>query len=433
MAPRSSRFVASAVLGTITLATLIGGSLTNTDSSYSADSMRMAGEESCHEGTPGYQLLDAQPDTLRILQLDSAWTVSRGEGVVVAIVDSGVNGNDPRLAGAVLPGINLVGDDTDPRGWTDYYGHGTAIAGQIAAASTEMSSVVGVAPGVKILPVRVYAAVDDQTREAGYGLIGSRLADGIRAAADAGAQIINVSISTESASDEMNAAVAYATTKGSLVVASAGNVGDDLDISIGGSVTQTRYPAGSEGALGVTATSVPENVVTDASVHGPHVDIAAPGQNVPSLGLNTGDCLYAPSPETPKTSYATGYVSAAAALVAAAHPSETAAQWAYRLEASALRGNPDQRSDITGWGLVQPYQALTLVPGPDTRGPETPFFDSAAVDAVPQPEPMVIAPPGNQHATDMQRVVLVGAVAVGALGLVGAISAFRNGRRRAQA
>ena len=388
----------------------------------------MAEGDSCHEGNPSYILLDTGMPTFAAMQVASAWEITRGSGVTVAVVDSGVNGSDPRLEKALLPGINLVDDGTDPNGWTDLYGHGTAIAGQIAARPTGSSSLVGLAPNVKILPIRVYAGTDERTAEAGHGLVTSRLVAGIRAAADAGAEIINVAISSEAAADEIDAAVAYATEKGSLVVASAGNVQGDLDLS-GGGTTQLRYPAASPGALGVTATSVPGNTVTDASVHGAHVDIAAPGQSVLTLGLNTGDCVYAA--DSPATSYATGYVSAAAALVAAAYPKESPAQWAYRLTATALRGNPDERSDVSGWGVVQPFQALTAVLGPDTRGPESPFFDTSGA-AAPQ-DPIAVAPPGNQHEVDLDRVVLVGVSAFAALALVGSVVAFRNRGSRTQA
>lgn len=392
------------------------------DSAALADTLRpMAEGDSCHEGNPSYILLDSGMPTFATMQVDAAWSVSRGSGVTVAVVDSGVNGSDPRLEKALLPGINLVDDGTDANGWTDLYGHGTAIAGQIAARASGSSTLVGLAPNVKILPVRVYAGTDERTAEAGHGLVTSRLVAGIRAAADAGAEIISVAISSEAASDDIDRAVSYATDKGSLVVASAGNVKGDLDLSAGGA-TQLRYPAASPGALGVTAASVPGNMVTDASVHGAHVDIAAPGQNVLTLGLNTGDCVYAS--DAPATSYATGYASAVAALVASAYPNETPEQWAYRLTATALRGNPDQRTDVSGWGMVQPFQALTAIVGPDTRGPASPFFE-APVTTAPQ-DPIAVAPPGNQHALDLDRVLLVGVSAFGALALVGSVVAFRN-------
>ncbi|MGF3052656.1 S8 family serine peptidase [Microbacterium sp. YY-03] len=381
----------------------------------------MAEGDSCHEGNPSFIRLDTGMPTFAAMQVAAAWNVTRGSGVTVAIVDSGVNGSDPRLEKALLPGINLVEDGTDKNGWTDQYGHGTAIAGQIVASATDSSSLVGLAPSVKILPVRVYAGTDERTAEAGHGLVTSRLVAGIRAAADAGAEIINVAISSESASDDIDRAVAYATAKGSLVVASAGNVKGSLDLSAGGT-TQLRYPAASPGALGVTAASVPGNMVTDASVHGAHVDLAAPGQNVLTLGLNTGDCVYAT--DAPASSYATGYASAVAALVAAAYPDETPEQWTYRLTATALRGNPDQRTDVSGWGVVQPFQALTAVLGPDTRGPESPFFE-ASESAEPE-VPIAVEPPGNQHEVDLDRVVLIGVSAFASLALVGSVVAFRN-------
>ena len=313
----------------------------------------------------------AEPVTaLGELQSEAAWAVTRGAGVVVAVIDSGVAAN-PHLANALVGGVNLVPDGTDPSGRTDVYGHGTAIAGQIAARRITGSGVEGLAPEARILPVRVFAGTSDQDVEAGFGPDVGRMAAGIRYAADQGAQIINVSMSTVGADQRLADAVAYAAARGSLVVSTAGN--RDATLSVEDAADDgNRYPAGFRGVVGVAATDS-AGVVTDASIHGPHVRLAAPGQLIATSSAAGGDCVYAT--DAPATSYAAAYVSASAALVAAAHPDETPAQWAYRLEATAVRADPDRRSDAAGWGVVQPYDAIALVPGSGLRGPASPFVE----------------------------------------------------------
>ncbi|WEG08266.1 S8 family serine peptidase [Microbacterium horticulturae] len=360
------------------------------------------------------------PPAFAVLQVERAWTVTRGAGVTVAVVDSGVDVSSPRLSGAVLKGTSLV-DGGDRYGRTDDFGHGTIIAGQIATQASGDSGLVGLAPGVKILPVRVYAGEDDEAVKAGNGPDIGRLATGIRYAADHGAQIINVSSSTPTDDERLRNAVAYATSKGSLVVASADNRSD-------GESDGDRFPAGDPAVLGVAALSA-DGVVTDASIHGPQVSLAAPGENVLSLSTLGGDCIFPQQGQPPATSYAAAYVSAAAALVAAAHPDETPAQWAYRLEVTARRADPDARDDVSGWGVVQPYSALTLVPGPGLRGPESPFVDAADEPATATPAaPVTVHDRAPVNAPAWAIVSVIGVLALAVLGTAGVLAVLRRNR-----
>ena len=371
--------------------------------------------------------IDRAPSALDALQTDLTWGTTRGEGIVVAVVDSGVSASNPHLADAIAGGIDLVGDGAGPYG--DLDGHGTAIAGQIAARPVDGSGVVGVAPGSLILSVRVYAGTSDQQIEQGIGPDVARLAEGIRRAADAGAQVINVSLSTSTPSDAIRDAVAYAESGGSLVIASAGNRDQTLSFEEN-QADGTRYPAGDPGAIGVAAANA-SGVVGEASIHGPHVSLAAPGSEVLTTSSLGGDCVFAPEPAT---SFAAGYVSGAAALVASAHPTETAAQLRYRLEATAVRADPDARDDVAGWGLVQPYDAIVLVPGPDVRGPESAF---AWPDSTRAPAPaessvaVVVAPPADAQAIALG--VFGGVAAVVALGVVGTVGILRRRRLSGEA
>lgn len=386
-----------------------------------ASGIRSATSEQCTAETRVTQT----PPALETLQSDTAWSLTRGAGVTVAVVDSGIAAN-PHLDAVVLPGVNLVPDGTDGSGRTDQYGHGTVIAGQIAAQTITGSGVQGLAPAAKILPIRVYAGVSDQVREAGFGPSTARMAEGIRAAADRGAQIINVSMSTTEKNGALADAVAYAAGRGSLVVASAGNRDSDAAVEIDEN-DGPRYPAGFSGAIGVAATGA-EGTVTKASIHGTHVRLSAPGQQIASTWPLGGDCVVAAN--EPATSYAAAYVSAAAALVASAHPDETPAQWAYRLEATAVRAQPDTRSNTSGWGVVQPYDAIVLVPGSGLRGPQSPFVSptpSASPTGTPGAVAVIVGP--GPDAAAILTATGIGLAGLVALGGIGALAVYVSRRR----
>jgi len=365
------------------------------------------------------------PPALASLQSSSAWAITKGAGVTVAVVDSGVAAN-PHLDAVVVPGVNLVPDGTDGGGRTDVYGHGTVIAGQIAAQVIPGSGVEGLASGAKILPVRVYAGTEKQLVDAGFGPNTARMAEGIRIAADRGAQIINVSMSTTEKNAALAEAVAYAQERGSLIIASAGNRDNSAAVEQDDN-DGVRYPAGFSGVIGVAATNS-AGVVTEASIRGPHVRLAAPGQSIPSSWPLGGDCVVAD--QDPATSYAAAYASAAAALVASAHPSETPAQWAYRLEATAVRAQPDTRSNTSGWGIVQPYDAIVLVPGEGLRGPKSPFVaatPSASPSNTPGPVAVVVGP--GPDAAAITTATGIGVAGLIALGAIGALAIYVSRRR----
>lgn len=383
----------------------------------------VAADQPCAVGT--VTLTPDVPPALATLQANLAWTRATGAGVLVAVVDSGIDPGNPHLAGAVVGGIDLVGDGTDPNGFTDIDGHGTAIAGEIAARPVAGSGVVGLAPDANLLSVRVFRGTDDESVRNGWGPTTERLAAGIRYAVDAGARVINVSVSNYEQSDGLQDAVAYATANGSLVVASAGNAATTDDKS-----NTPRYPAAYAGALAVTATNE-AGVGTDDSIHGPHVEVAAPGAQVLTTATGGGDCLY--GSDAPSTSFATAYASAAAALVVQAYPRETPAEWEYRLTASAVRADPDHRDDLVGWGVIQPFDAITMLPDATTRGPASPFTDTTG-SAV-RPEPIAVrpdfAPSAFSLTTDAMVVVTIGALAV--LGTIAVIIVMRTRRREGEA
>ena len=367
--------------------------------------------EACEEGRTRY--VADTPAALVRLGARKAWTMATGKGVTVAVVDSGVadaNAHFPR--GVLLPGRSFAGGSARQ----DERTHGTAVAGIIAARSIgDRSGVVGLAPGARILPVKVVP--DDQREEDGDVGV-EALADGIRYAADEGADVVNVSLSTGRDDPRLRSAVQHATRQGSLVVASAGN-----RRTAEGPADGPRYPAAYPEVLAVAATDADDRVTED-SVHGTHVDLAAPGRDVLTSWGAWGDCYLSQDGES--TSHATAYVAAAAALVVERFPEDGPAAWKHRLEATAARDRRDARDDAAGWGVVQPVEALTsvldsrlagpVVPGAQPRPSEAP--GTTAVDLASVTDPLE---------TDRRQVLWVG-IAVGSAVL--GLALVRLRRRR---
>jgi serine protease len=201
---------------------------------------------------------------------EDAWSLSTGDGVVVAVIDTGVAYQDDnsrlRKRGVQMPdlkqtrvvgGYDFVDDDTAPY---DQQGHGTHVAGTIAQSTDNGYGVAGLAFNAKIMPIRV---LDGE----GRGSF-SDVADGIRFAADNGAQVINLSLGGFFPSAEVKAAVQHAHNKGVVVVAAAGNSGSRAK----------SYPAAFDQVIAVAATQY-DRQPTFYSNFGSYVDIAAPGGN----------------------------------------------------------------------------------------------------------------------------------------------------------
>lgn len=373
---RRSAALAAVVLGAVALGTPASAMAAIGSSDAAVPSSIVQAETAGQACTPGTVVFSPEaPTALAQLGAEDAHRLATGKGIVVAIVDSGVDAGNPHLAGVMVGGVDLVGDGERADGMTDTTGHGTAIAGQIAAQPVAGSGVVGLAPDARLLSVRVFRSDQKQDIDKGFGPSSQRIADGIHWAADNGADIINVSISQTTDSPELRAAVEHAAAVGALVVASGGNRASDPEGEDG-----VRYPAGYEQALGVAAADG-SGRATESSFHGPQVDVTAPGFNVLTAATGGGDCIFAG--DAPASSFATGYASAAAALVAEAHPEDPPAGWAYRLTATALRADADQRDDVDGWGFIQPVAAIELLPDETTRGPVSPYFDTTESAARP--------------------------------------------------
>jgi thermitase len=276
--------------------------------------------------------------------VDAAWDTTRGAGgIVVAVVDTGVR-KLPDFAARVLPGHDFVNDDSNA---DDDQGHGTMTAGVIAAGGDNGVGIAGICWLCKILPVKVL----DSTGTGSY----SDIAEGVRWAADRGADIINLSLGGSEDSQLLRGAVAYAAGKGALVIAAAGNNGS----------SKPHYPAAIPAVLAVGASTSGDTRYSWSNYGGSWVDIAAPGCNPAqardgTLGQFCG------------TSSATPFVSGVAALLASTSPTPTAAMIRAALTSSA-RGLSGTWV-ATSSGRVSAPAALAALPvGDDAVDPVTSF------------------------------------------------------------
>ncbi len=278
----------------------------------------------------------------------TAWPVADGEGVVVAVIDSGVDADHPDLQGAVLPGRSYVdadpgaeprllalGSDEDPVyerafGQADPVGHGTAVASLIAGRPGGGNP--GVAPEATILPVRV---LDDENRYHDSAMVGAA----VRWAVDNGADVVNLSLGGHYDSAPFAEAIAYAEHHDVVVVACTGNqkqgVADE----------EVWFPARIDTVLAVTGTDR-DGERWQTAVTGDGVDLAAPGAELTAADARGGHKTVT------GTSFASAIVSGAAALVRSAHPDWSAAQVRRALVSTANPGGEDLGAGIVDAGAA---------------------------------------------------------------------------------
>ncbi|GAA3806074.1 type VII secretion-associated serine protease mycosin [Streptomyces chiangmaiensis] len=360
-----------------------------------------------------------RPWALQRVNLDELWAQSTGKGVQVAVIDTGVDVRNPQLTKAVdaskgknvLPAVNSKGEKIDrgnDSGTTDTVGHGTRVAGIIAARPVKGSGFVGLAPDATIIPIKQNDAEGDGTA--------LTLASSIRYAVQAGADVINISQDTTNAVEpdpRLKEAVDYALSQSVVVVASAGNDG------LGGNVKVT-YPASYQGVLAVAA-SDRNNERAAFSQSGEFVGVAAPGVDMISTVPGDGHC------SDNGTSFSAPYAAGVAALLKAKYPKWSAEEVVAQIEQTAER-SISGHDRLVGWGVVDPVKALTDV------DPEHPVESPQLENGVVKGEAPSVTPLHFGETADERNTRLATYVTVGALVLVGALSgtavAVRDGRRR---
>lgn len=328
------------------------------------------------------------PWAQQTLELDRARQLASGAGVTVAVVDTGVSTAAPALAGRVT---------AKGSAGTDCVGHGTFVAGLIAAAPQAGSGFSGVAPGARVLGLSGFGAGGAPSEPA--------VAQAVRTAVDAGAKVVDVSLGFQRSSSALEAALAYAARKDVLVVAAA--VSDAVhyeDESDDDPPAVPFWPAARSGVLSVVDVDV-SGERPDGAVRPARADLAAPGDGVVSIGPRGRGHYLGDGP-----SVAAALVAGTAALLRSYRPDLTASQVAARLEATAY---PAQVP------VVDAYAALSdVLPSAAgrTAAPGTAF----RLDRQP-------ADPGPEH-----RAVLVVGGSVLVAGALGANAAL-NRRRRSSA
>jgi hypothetical protein len=264
-----------------------------------------------------------------------AWEQTTGhDDLLIAVVDTGVLPTHPDLAGKVRPGYNALLDNDQSN---DDNGHGTAVAGLIAAHTNNHEGIAGVCWNCSIMPVKVL-------NQYGFGK-DADLARGIRWAADHGAHIINLSLGGAQNSQILRKAVEYAFEQGVLLVASSGN-----DHQVG---NQVNYPAAFPQVVAVGATSNTD-ALTPFSTTGNHLDLTAPGMGLWTTML---DGTYG-SPDG--TSYSSPFVSGVAGLVLSLRHDLSNQDVACILYLSADDRGPPGRDPEYGWGRINALRAVQV-------------------------------------------------------------------------
>ncbi|MEU6978849.1 MULTISPECIES: type VII secretion-associated serine protease mycosin [unclassified Streptomyces] len=409
--------------GALLAATTLAGLLAVPPAAYAEGIQRPAGLDGSGECTfPMKKQIEGIPWSLQRVLLDELWQGNKGKGVRVAVIDTGVDDVNPQLKGAVdakagkdylKPDKENPGPGDDKRGKTDgtvdEVGHGTKVAGIIAARSRTGTGFVGLAPEATIIPIR-------QNDEKNSGK-SDTMAQAIDYAVLKGAHVINISQDTTQPlgpDSAMAKAVARAIAANVVVVASAGNDGVD-------GKDKNTYPAAFPGVLAV-ASSDRDNERAAFSQSGPFVGVAAPGVDIVSTVPGGGQCV------DNGTSFSAPYVSGVAALLRAKHRDWTAAQIVTRIEQTAVR-SVNGRDRHVGWGVVDPVRALADG-ADDTAPPSSPTPDPGPPrPPAPEPAHMAMSETPQERSERLATYALgIGAVLVAVV--AGAAAVIRDSRRR---
>ncbi len=320
------------------------------------------------------------------IQMPAAWDISTGQGVIVAIVDTGVDFGAPDLANTShLTGYDFVNSDSDPK---DDEGHGTHVAGTIAQSTNNSIGVAGVAFNAQLLPVKVLNAAGTGTYE--------NIIKGIIYAVDQGAKVINLSLAGSSSSQGLLDAVKYANSKGVVVVAAAGNSNSSI-----------AYPAAYDDYVIAVGATRYDNTRAYYSNYGSQLDLVAPGGDT-NVDQNSDGYADGIMQQTLKsdgsgysyqfyegTSMAAPHVTGVTALLLALKPAASPAEIENILASTALK-NLGSATEY-GAGLIQAASALAMVaPAAATA---TPTSTPAVQPATATPTPVVLPATGTPTST----------------------------------
>lgn len=379
----------------------------------------------------GDAVISAAPWAQQRLRFTDAWRFTRGAGQTVAVIDTGVS-RHPRLAGRLVDGGDFVGNEG---GLVDCDGHGTLVAGIIAAAPDPATGFVGVAPDARVLSIRqssatVSTTAPDGSTTAGGGNVDT-LAEAILHATRLGATVINISeAACVPAADAgrtlagLRAAVRAAVDRGVVVVAAAGNAGSGActqgpDGQSPGQVVAPAWFADDVLSVGYTRR---DGLPAPQSLRGPWVSLSAPGSEIVSLDPTGPGVVDRITPigaaraiPIEGTSFAAPYVSGVVALVRARYPRLDARQVMARVTASANRPGGASAAggahdDAVGAGTVDPVSAVA-----DVRPDE--FTGAGPASVSPAGAGRVDLTDGRDAHSDSRTVALLGSA--GAMALLG--------------
>lgn len=333
----------------------------------------------------------------RVVDPARLWPLTRGEGQLVAVVGTGVDGQNSQFAPGQLEG----GNGTER---TDCDGRGTIAAGIVGAQPDSATTFAGVAPGAHLLPIRY---TDGASRDGGDP---GALAGAIDTALDRHAGVILVAVPAAFDSPALSGAVARARSSGAVVVSAA-------------SATQQgvrSYPTATSGVLSVGSVNpAGEPVQTEA---GDYVGVAAPGAELVSTSAGAGGAVAHRWPVT-DPGLAAAYVAGVAALVRAYHPNLTGDQVVTRLELTAHRPASGGHDPRLGWGVLDAYAAVSSTLPADIAAP------GSVVPAAAEPAVIPAAAP-VEHRADVPAgtIALAGVALAAAAGVT--VAAVRRGRKR---
>ncbi|MEU9145108.1 type VII secretion-associated serine protease mycosin [Streptomyces sp. NPDC048349] len=406
---RAPLAAALALLGVCAAAPAAGAAAPAPEPPYAA---RLDGAGECT--FPMKKQIADRPWALQRLLLDELWAHTKGKdkngnSVRVAVIDTGVDRANPQLSGALDVGAGK--DLIDPKGGdgtNDTVGHGTKVAGLIAARPQEGTGFVGLAPDATIIPIR-------QNDGQGKGNALS-LSQAIDHAVAKGAQVINISQDTDvplTADSELGKSVQKALDAKVVVIASAGNDG------ISGEKRKT-YPAAFPGVLAVGA-SDRNNERAAFSQPGDFIGVAAPGVDMVSTVPGFGQCI------DNGTSFSAPYVAGVAALLRAKHGDWSAQQIVWQIQNTAER-SVKGRDDYVGWGVVDPVRALSQ----DREVPKAPVPDPGPPPAAaPEAAALQLTETAREREERLGTYALgIGAVVIAVIAGTATVVRDARGRRR---